>query len=761
MIPDASSLINNQATSMRQTFLLFLAATWLCSAQAQNENMDQFINDLLSKMTLEEKIGQMNQYSGFWEATGPAPSAGNAKRKYEDLRNGRVGSVLNVRGVEEVRAMQKLVVEESRLGIPLIFASDIIHGYKTLAPIPLAEAASWDLKAIEASAHMAATEASATGVSWTFAPMMDISRDARWGRVMEGGGEDTYLGSAIATARIRGFQGEDLSANNTIMACAKHFAGYGFAQSGLDYYTADIGTATLHNTVLPPFRAAIKAGVGSFMNGFNLLNGQPVTGSSYLQRDLLKGKWGFEGVVVSDWASIAEMEEHGYSEDLKAAAKQAVTAGSDIDMESYAYINHLQDLVESGAVSESLVDDAVRRILRAKYMLGLFEDPYRYCNEEREEELLYNEAHQEAVLDMAKKSIVLLKNEGNLLPLKKEGLKITLIGQLANDKTSPLGSWRIGSDDGTAVSVLEGLSAYEGNEVTFAEGPKLWANEPTFVTPVEVNTTDRTGMAEAIEAAQNADVVIMVLGEHGFMSGEARSRTDISLPGLQQELLEKVYENNPNVVLVLNNGRPLTIPWAAERIPAIVEAWQLGSQTGHAVAQVLYGDYNPSGKLPMTFPRNLGQVPIHYNMHNTGRPNTKGDVFYTHYIDSPLSPLFPFGYGLSYTTFAYDNLQANLRGQSIEVTVKLTNTGDRAGEEVVQLYIRDRAASVVRPTKELKGFEKLMLQPGESRTIAFRLTPQELGFYMPDGQFVTEPGTFDIMVGPNSSDLLQTTIEWK
>lgn len=723
--------------------------------------MDQFINDLLSKMTLEEKIGQMNQYSGFWEATGPAPSAGNAKRKYEDLRNGRVGSVLNVRGVEEVRAMQKLVVEESRLGIPLIFASDIIHGYKTLAPIPLAEAASWDLKAIEASAHMAATEASATGVSWTFAPMMDISRDARWGRVMEGGGEDTYLGSAIATARIRGFQGEDLSANNTIMACAKHFAGYGFAQSGLDYYTADIGTATLHNTVLPPFRAAIKAGVGSFMNGFNLLNGQPVTGSSYLQRDLLKGKWGFEGVVVSDWASIAEMEEHGYSEDLKAAAKQAVTAGSDIDMESYAYINHLQDLVESGAVSESLVDDAVRRILRAKYMLGLFEDPYRYCNEEREEELLYNEAHQEAVLDMAKKSIVLLKNEGNLLPLKKEGLKITLIGQLANDKTSPLGSWRIGSDDGTAVSVLEGLSAYEGNEVTFAEGPKLWANEPTFVTPVEVNTTDRTGMAEAIEAAQNADVVIMVLGEHGFMSGEARSRTDISLPGLQQELLEKVYENNPNVVLVLNNGRPLTIPWAAERIPAIVEAWQLGSQTGHAVAQVLYGDYNPSGKLPMTFPRNLGQVPIHYNMHNTGRPNTKGDVFYTHYIDSPLSPLFPFGYGLSYTTFAYDNLQANLRGQSIEVTVKLTNTGDRAGEEVVQLYIRDRAASVVRPTKELKGFEKLMLQPGESRTIAFRLTPQELGFYMPDGQFVTEPGTFDIMVGPNSSDLLQTTIEWK
>lgn len=746
---------------MQKILLLILAAAWLSTAQAQNDNMNQFIEDLLSKMTLEEKVGQMNQYSGFWEATGPAPSAGNAKRKYEDLRNGRVGSVLNVRGVDEVRSMQKLVVEESRLGIPLLFASDIIHGYKTLAPVPLAEAASWDLKAIEASARMAAIEASATGLNWTFAPMMDISRDARWGRVMEGGGEDTYLGSKIAVARIRGFQGNDLSADNTIMACAKHFAGYGFAQAGLDYYTADFGTTTLHNVVLPPFRAAVDAGVATFMNGFNLLNGQPVTGSTYLQRDLLKGKWGFEGLVVSDWASIAEMEEHGFSENLKAAAKQAVTAGSDADMESYAYINHLKDLVESGEVEVALVDDAVRRILRAKYMLGLFEDPYRYCDEAREEELLYNKAHQNTVLDMAKKSIVLLKNTDNLLPLKKEGLKITLIGQLAADKTSPLGSWRIGSDDGTAVSVLEGLSAYKGNEITYAQGPKLWTNEPVFTTPVAVNTADRTGMAEAIEAAQNADVVIMVLGEHGFMSGEARSRTDISLPGLQQELLEKVYANNPNVVLVLNNGRPLTIPWAAERIPAVVEAWQLGSQTGNAVAQVLYGDYNPSGKLPMTFPRNIGQVPIHYNKHNTGRPNTKGDVFYTHYIDSPLSPLFPFGFGLSYTTFAYDNLRAEVRGQSVEVTVTLSNTGERFGEEVVQLYIRDRAATVVRPTKELKGFEKTGLEPGESRTVAFRLTPKELGFYMPDGKFVTEPGTFDIMVGPNSEDLLQTKIEWK
>ena len=724
--------------------------------------MEEFIETLLSKMTLEEKIGQMNQYSDIDEVTGPSTHSVVSKvNKFEDLRKGRVGSVLNVRGVKQVRSMQRIAVEESRLGIPLIFASDVIHGYKTLSPIPLAEAASWDLNAIEASARMAAIEASATGVNWTFAPMMDISRDARWGRVMEGGGEDPFLGSAIAAARVKGFQGEDLSVHDTILACAKHFAGYGFAIAGLDYNTADFGTTALHNVVLPPFKAAIEAGVSTFMNGFNLFNGQPVTGNSYLQRDLLKGEWGFEGLVVSDWASISEMVDHGYSENLRTATMQAIIAGSDIDMESYAYLQHLQDLIATGEVPEALVDDAVRRILRAKYLLGLFEDPYRYCNEEREATLLYHKAHQAVALDMAKKSIVLLKNEGNLLPLKKSGLKIALIGQLAADKNSPLGSWRLGSDDDTAVSVLEGLSAYEGNELVFEEGCKLWLNKPKFTTEVEVNTSDRTDMDAAVDAAKNADVVVMVLGEHGFMSGEARSRTDIGLPGLQQELLEKVYAINPNVVLVLNNGRPLALPWAAEHIPAIVEAWQLGSQTGHAVAQVLYGDYNPGGKLPMTFPRNVGQVPIYYNKDNTGRPVSKGDVFFTRYIDVESSPLFPFGHGLSYTTFAYEHLTATLNGESVQVSVLLTNTGDRTGEEVVQLYIRDQAASIARPIKELKGFEKIQLQSGESQKVTFLLTPQELGFYMPDGQFVTEPGTFDIMVGPNSNDLLQTTIEWK
>ena len=725
--------------------------------------MEQFIESLLAQMTLEEKIGQMNQYSDIDEVTGPSTHSVVTKAdKYEDLRNGKVGSVLNVRGVGQVRSMQKVAVEESRLGIPLIFASDIIHGYKTLSPIPLAESASWDMEAIKASARMAAIEASATGVNWTFAPMMDISRDARWGRVMEGGGEDPFLGSAIAVARVQGFQGDDLSANDTILACAKHFAGYGFAIAGLDYNTVDIGTTTLHNLVLPPFKAAAAVGVATFMNGFNLLNGQPVTGNSYLQRDLLKGEWGFEGLVVSDWASIAEMEDHGYSEDLRSAAKQAIIAGSDIDMESYAYLQHLKSLVESGEVSEALVDDAVRRILRAKYLLGLFEDPYRYCDEEREKTLLYHKDHQDTVLDMAKKSIVLLKNEGDLLPLKKEGLKIALIGQLAADKDSPLGTWRLGSDNDTAVSVLEGLSAYDSNELNYVEGPKCWLNKPTFTTRVMVNHTDRTGMDEALEAAGNADVAIMVLGEHGFMSGEARSRTNIDLPGLQLELLQKAYAANPNIVLVLNNGRPLTIPWAAEHIPAIVEAWQLGSQTGNAVAQVLYGDYNPGGKLPMTFPRNTGQIPIYYNKHNTGRPISKGDVFYTHYIDVENSPLFPFGYGLSYTTFSYDNLDAQVADHdSVEVTVELKNTGAYTGEEVVQLYIRDRSASIARPIKELKGFEKVSLTPGESRKVTFKLVPKALGFYMPDGSFVTEPGTFDIFVGPNSRDLLQTAIEWK
>lgn len=733
-------------------------------APVQNEDpITRKVDSLLSIMTLEEKVGQMNQYNGFWEVTGPPPEGGSAEQKYEHLRSGLVGSMLTVRGVDQVRAVQDIVVNETRLGIPLIIGFDVIHGYKTLSPIPLAESASWDLEAIERSAQVAAAEAAASGINWTFAPMVDISRDARWGRVMEGAGEDPYLGSKIAVARVKGFQGDDLSDPLTIAATAKHFAGYGFAEAGRDYNKADIGTVTLYNMVLPPFRAAEQAGVRTFMNGFNELNGVPVTGNEFLLRDILKQKWGFEGFVISDYASIEEMVVHGFAKNERMAAEKAVEAGVDMDMESYAYVDQLAGLVRDGAVDEALVDDAVRRILRVKFELGLFDDPYKYLDEEREREVVGNPAHHEAVLDMAKKSIVLLKNEKNLLPLKKEGQTIALIGPLADDKNSPLGSWRIASDDSTAVSVLEGMQQYEGNQLVFEKGAELLTAPATFIKELKFNTTDTSGFDAAIEAARNADVVVLVLGEHGFQSGEGRSRTNLDLPGVQQELMERVFEVNQNVVLVLNNGRPLAISWAAENIPAIVEAWHLGTQTGNAVAQVLYGDYNPSGKLPMSFPRNVGQSPIYYNHGSTGRPLEAQDdmVFWSHYMDVENTPLYPFGYGLSYTTFNYDNLQLNkdsfAMGEDVNVSVELSNTGNYDGKEVVQLYIRHLYGSLARPVRELKGFELVELQQGETKTIDFTLTADELGYYNAQGDFVVEPGEYEVYVGGSSDATLKTT----
>ena len=587
--------------------------------QSQSMEIEQKVESLLSRMTLEEKVGQMNQYNGFWNTTGPVPKQGSAAEKYEHLEKGWVGSMLNVRGVEEVRAVQEIAVEKSRLGIPLIIGLDVVHGYKTISPIPLAEAASWDLQAIQRSAAMAAKEAAAAGVNWTFAPMVDISRDARWGRVMEGAGEDPFLGSKVAAARVRGFQGDDLSSPSTIAACAKHFAAYGFATGGRDYNTVDIGTATLYNMVLPPFKAASDAGVRTFMNGFNLLNGVPVTGHKMLQRDILKDEWGFDGFVVSDWRSIGEMVNHGYVPDGREAAKRAVEAGSDLDMESYHYLEELPALVRNGSVDEALIDDAVRRILRVKFELGLFNDPYRYCDEEREKTVIGSEEMEQAVLDMARKSIVLLKNESDLLPLKQTEQTIALIGALADDPDSPLGSWRLAADDNSAVTVRQAMAFYEGNTLLYEKGADVTVGPTSFVRDVKTNTTDKGGFDAAVAAAKKADVAVLVLGEHAFQSGEARSRTELGLPGVQQELLEAVYAANPNIVLVLQNGRPLALPWAAENIPAIVEAWQLGSQSGHAIAQVLYGDYNPSGKLPVSFPRSVGQVPIYYNHHSTGR----------------------------------------------------------------------------------------------------------------------------------------------
>ncbi len=729
--------------------------------------IEERISLLMKEMTLEEKVGQMNQYNGFWEVTGPAPKGGNAELKYKHLRDGWVGSMLTVRGVKEVRAVQKIAVEETRLGIPLIIGFDVIHGYKTLSPIPLAEAASWDLEAIKKSAQIAADEASASGINWTFGPMVDISREARWGRVMEGAGEDPYLGSKIATARVKGFQGEtraDLVKVNTIAACAKHFAAYGFAEAGKEYNTVDIGNATLYNTVLPPFQAANDAGVRTYMNSFNILNGIPATGSSFLQRDILKGKWKFDGFVITDWASIREMISHGFAKDGAEASEKAVKAGSDMDMESYLYVAELVKLVKEGKVKEALVDDAVRRILRVKFELGLFDDPYKYCDEKREKATIGNKANNDGVLDMAKKSIVLLKNDKNLLPLKKSGQKIALIGALANDKNSPLGSWRIAADDNSAVSVLEGMQQYKGNQLTFEKGADLVIGKQSFTSELVFNTTDKSGFDAAKKVAANADVVVMVLGEVGFQSGEGRSRTNLDLPGVQQELLEEIYKVNPNIVLVLNNGRPLALPWAAEHIPAIVEAWQLGTQTGNAVAQVLYGDYNPSGKLPMSFPRNVGQCPIYYNNFSTGRPTDKdNNVFWSHYTDVEKTPQFPFGFGLSYTTFDYKNLKINktafAKGEAVKVSVEMTNSGNYDGKEVVQLYLHDVAASLARPIKELKGFELIELKKGETKTVTLTLTEKELGFYDNDGNYLVEPGTFKIMVGGSSDKGLEGSFE--
>ena len=730
--------------------------------QKLNPEIEKKIDVLMSKMTLEEKVGQMNQYNGFWDVTGPAPVGGTAEQKYENIKKGLVGSMLTVRGVKEVKAVQKIAVEQTRLGIPLIIGFDVIHGYKTLSPIPLAEAASWDLKAIEKSAETAASEAAASGINWTFGPMMDISKDARWGRVMEGAGEDSYLGSKVAIARVKGFQGDNtFKSPLRIAATAKHFAAYGFVESALEYNASEISNNTLFNQVLPPFKAAVDAGLKTVMTSFNTINGIPASGDKFLLRDVLKNKWGFNGFVISDWASIREMIPWGFSKDEKEAAISAVEAGTDMDMEGGIYVPYLIDLVKQGKVKQEFVDDAVRRILRVKYELGLFDNPYRFLDEKREKEVIGSKANREAVLDMAKKSIVLLKNDTNLLPLKKSGQKIVLLGSLAESKNSPLGSWRIAADSNTAVSVLEGMQQYKSNSLNYVKGLELTKVEPTFLTEVEYNTTDKSGFEKAKKAAKEADVVVMVLGEHGFSSGEARSRTNLDLPGLQQEFLEEIYKVNPNIVLVLNNGRPLTISWAAEKIPTIVEAWQLGTETGNAVAQVLYGDYNPSGKLPMSFPRNIGQVPISYNHYSTGRfTNKDNNVFWSHYSDVEKTPLYPFGYGLSYTTFEYSNLKINkksfAKGEKIEVSVDLKNTGKVTGKEIAQLYLQDEFASVVRPVKELKGFEMIELKAGETKTITFTLTDAELGFYNNQNEFVVEPGTFKIMVG-GSSDANLTT----
>ena len=739
---------------------------YLHSGEAANKKIEQKVDSVLALMTLKEKIGQMNQYNGSWDVTGPASNVSD-KEKETRLKNGGVGSMLNVLSVKATREAQKTVMENSRMKIPLIFGYDVIHGYKTIFPIPLGESASWDLDIIKKSAAIAASEASAAGVQWTFAPMLDVSRDARWGRIMEGSGEDPFLTAKIGVARVQGFQGDDLSKNNTIAACAKHFAGYGLAEAGRDYNTITIGEHELHNIVLPPFKAAAEAGVATFMNSFNEIDGIPATGHKVLQRDILKDGWKWDGFMVSDWGSIGEMIAHGYAKDKKHASEIAANAGSDMDMESYAYEAHLEQLVKEGKVDENLIDDAAKRILRIKFRLGLFDDPYKYCNEDREKTDIFSKKNQDFAREVAKKSIVLLKNEGALLPLSKNIKSIAVIGPLVDDKDSPLGNWRAKGETNSAISLLEGIKNKIGSptKITYEEGVSILTEEYPkgrgFLMPLNFNTNDTSGIPAAVKAAENAEVVILAIGEVALQTGEGRSQTNIKFVGVQQELLEAIYKVNKNIIITLMNGRPMDIGWAAKNVPSIIECWHLGSQSGNAIADVLFGDYNPSGKLPVSFPHNVGQEPLYYNQKMTGRPYSPTHVTFSGYRDAPKMALYPFGYGLSYTTFEYKNLKLSKtkisKSGAMEASVEVTNSGDKDGEEVVQLYIRDLVGSLTRPIKELKGFEKIFLKSGETKIINFTIGSEALQFYTSNKKWEVEPGDFELWIGGDSNTDLKAS----
>lgn len=736
-----------------KAFLLSTLMLPFLSVQAQKKTINQRVDSVLNLMTLEEKVGQLNQYSGK-EVTGPVSE--RKTNQLNDIKHGLVGSMLNVKGAKATREIQAVAMQ-SRLKIPLLFSLDVIHGYKTIFPIPLAEAASWDLDAIRSSAHIAAKEAAAVGLHWTFAPMVDVGRDPRWGRVMEGAGEDTYLGSLIAKARVKGFQGDKLGGTDAVMACAKHFAAYGAALGGRDYNAVDMSDNMLWETYLPPFKAAVDAGVATFMNSFNTLNGIPATGNSYLQRDILKGKWAYKGFVVSDWGSIGEMVPWGYAANNADASLKAITAGSDMDMESHAYITSLAQLVKSKNVDIKLVNDAVKRILYKKFELGLFDEPYRFCDEAREKQVLNDPQHKLIARDVAQKSIVLLKNEQYLLPLAKSIKTIALIGPLVKAKRDLEGSWIPQSDTTLVTSLYEGIQSKVGNgtQLLYARG-------------TEIMGKDQGNFDEAVAAAQKADVVIMALGENWDMSGESKSRTDIRLPGRQEELFRTISATGKPIVVVLMAGRPLIFDSISDKAPSILYAWWLGAEGGNAIANVLFGDYNPSGKLPSTFPRSVGQIPLSYASYNTGRPikNLKDIKYKSAYIDMPNSPRYAFGYGLSYTSFEYENLKLNKdfinKNEVLEVEFKLSNTGKYAGEEVVQLYLQDPVASLARPIKELKSFQKVLLKPGESKIIKFKITNDMLSFYNAHLNWVAEPGEFKLMIGSASDDVrLQSVFNLK
>ena len=731
-------------------------------AQKAPRDMDRFIDQLMKKMTLEEKIGQLNLPVTGEITTGQAKSSDVAKR----IRNGEVGGLFNLKGVERIREVQRQAVEESRLGIPLLFGMDVIHGYETIFPIPLGLSCTWDMKAIEESARIAAVEASADGISWTFSPMVDVSRDPRWGRVSEGNGEDPFLGAAIARAMIRGYQGKDMSRNDEIMACVKHFALYGASEAGRDYNTVDMSRQRMFNEYMLPYQAAVEAGVGSVMASFNEVDGVPATGSKWLMTDVLRKQWGFDGFVVTDYTGINEMIDHGMG-DQQTVAALALNAGVDMDMVSDAFSGTLKKSVEEGKVSAAAIDAACRRILEAKYKLGLFDNPYKYCDVNRPKKQIFTKEHRAIARKTASESFVLLKNEG-VLPLSKKGT-IAVVGPLANTRSNMPGTWSVAAVLDNAPSLVEGLREVVGDraKVVTAKGSNLIGDadyeKRATMFGRELhrdNRTDRELLDEALKVAAGADVIVAALGESSEMSGESSSRTNLEMPDVQRALLQELLKTGKPVVLVLFTGRPLVLTWEEEHVPAILNVWFGGSEAAYAISDVLFGDVNPSGKLTATFPQNVGQIPLFYNHKNTGRPLQEGrwfEKFRSNYLDVSNEPLYPFGYGLSYTTFAYSDIHLSSTEMSADgkltATVTVTNTGSRDGAEVVQLYIRDLVGSVTRPVKELKGFEKIFLKAGESRKVSFSITPELLKFYNYDLHFVCEPGDFDVLIGGNSRDV--------
>lgn len=737
----------------RITLVFLLVATPIgCSPDALRKPQDvadplQLLEDrvetLLRQMTLEEKIGQLTQYSTDWENTGPS-----VPQQYKDeIKAGRVGSIFNAYTTAFTRELQQFAVENSRLGIPLLFGYDVIHGFKTIFPIPLGETASWDLNLMESSARIAATEASASGLHWTFGPMVDIARDPRWGRIAEGAGEDTFLGSLVATARVRGFQGDVVGSDDSVMACAKHFAAYGAAEGGRDYNTVDVSERTLREVYLPPFKAALDAGVATFMTAFNEIAGVPSTANSWLVNDVLRGEWNFDGFVVSDFTSINELIKHGVAADLADAGELAIESGVDMDMQGAVYRQEMARLIADGRVSEDTIDVAAKRVLKWKFKLGLVDDPFKFSDAQREQQRTMTAANLEQARIVAKKSIVLLKNAGSVLPLAKDVGSIALIGPLGDDQKEPLGSWSAAGNAQHVVTLLQGIRAKVSptTRILVAKGAELTGD-------------DRSGFAEALARAAEADVIVAALGEAAWMSGEAASRSSLALPGLQLELLKELHKLGKPVVLVLMNGRPLILNWPEENIPAILETWFLGTQTGNAIADVLFGDYNPSGRLPVSFPRAEGQIPLYYNAKNTGRPFSADDKYTSKYLDVPNSPLYPFGFGLSYTTFTYANLRLSKSEisstEELDILIDVTNAGSREGIETVQLYVTDEVGSVTRPVRELRGFKQVLLQPKETQTVVLHLTGEVLAFYNINMQHVVENGRFKIQVGPHSDQLL-------